>query len=164
MSIELLKSKKEFRQKIAGLMNDDIQQDDNSIKQKCIDFISLLPVFFSDSLDRKTLWDRISNGIYTASTKCDNDFEIFLNFILEYIKAEGSKVASNEEFNNFLLFISKQLDEWKIKFISICQNKYYLLTAYARKKWEDRKKEKKKLSNNLESIDFFDEIDKINEG
>jgi hypothetical protein len=143
MSIQLLKSEKEFRQKIAGLINDEIQQDDESIKQKCIDFISLLPLFFSDSLDRKTLWDRTSNGIYTASSKCNNDFEIFINFILEYIKAEGSKVASNKEFNNFLLYVDEQSNEWKIKFISICQNKYYLLTAYARKKWEDRKKKDK---------------------
>jgi hypothetical protein len=146
MSIVLLKSEKEFRQKIAGLFSIDngLDEDENVIRQICIDFISLLPIFFSDSLDRKTLWDRISNGIYTASTKCDNDFEIFLNFVLEYIKAEGNKVASNKEFNDFLFSINEKSDEWKIKFISLCQNKYYILTAYARKKWEDRKELNKK--------------------
>jgi len=125
-------------------MNEENEEVEEKIKNECIKFISLLPVFFSDSLDRKTLWDRISHGIYSASTKCDNDFESFLNFVLEYIKAEGNKVASNSEFSSFLSFVIEKSDGWKIKFITLCQNKYYILVAYARQKWEERKKEKKK--------------------
>jgi len=143
MSIILIKSQEEFRKKLAccfDTVSVTEEEKKEEIKEKCINFISFLPIVFSDDLDRKSLWDRISNGIYSATTKCDNDFEKFINFILEFIKADAARVASNNIFTDFLCEVSKQTDEWKIAFINYCQTKYFILVTYARQRWESMKK------------------------
>lgn len=150
MSIMLIKSKNELRQKLAGLFDTSYVSDvsvKENVREKCIQFISFLPVVFSDDLDRKTLWDRISNGIYSATTKCDNDFESFINFVLEYIKADSSKVAASNDFIEFLSYAAGQSIEWKMQFISLCQSKYFILVTYARQMWENKKMNKKETQN-----------------
>jgi len=147
MSIILIKNQGEFRKKLACCFDSVSitgEEKKEEIKEKCINFISFLPIVFSDDLERKTLWDRISNGIYSATTKCDNDFEKFINYVLEYIKADAAKVASNKEFSDFLTYTVKQSDEWKIAFINYCQTKYFIVVTYARQKWEEKKAEKGK--------------------
>lgn len=146
MSTILIKNQEEFRKKLACCFDSvSITEEEKKeeIKEECINFISFLPIVFSNDLDRKTLWDRISNGIYSATTKCDNDFEKFINYILEFIKADAAIVASNSIFTDFLCKAIKQSDEWKIAFINYCQTKYFILVTYARQRWEERKEKGK---------------------
>lgn len=110
------------------------------IKDDAIKFCSILPELFSDDFDRKTLWERIGNGIYSSVRKCGGDYESFINYVLEYIKADPGKVASCKRLNSFLSGISVKPKEWKDEFLNVFSKKHHIVLVYARDVWELNKK------------------------
>jgi len=109
--------------------------EERVIKDETIKFCSILPELFSDDFDRKTLWERIGNGIKSASKKCGGDYEEFVNLVLEFIKADPGKVASCHGLSVFLEGMEMKSKEWKDMFLYILDKKYNIILVYSRNRW-----------------------------
>ena len=109
------------------------------IKDEAIKFCSTLPELFSDDFDRKTLWERIGNGIVSASKKCGGDYEEFVNLILEFIKADPGKVAASHGLSMFLEGMEIKSKEWKAQFLKLMETKYNIILVYSRTRWNMNK-------------------------
>jgi len=94
---------------------------------------------FSDDLDRKTLWERIGNGMMTSIAKSGGDFETFVNCCIEYIKAEPGKVAANENLESWLGMALSRPKEWKNQFMRTIEKKNFLVLLKARARWNENK-------------------------
>ena len=130
--------------------------EEKVIKAEAIKFSSILPKLFSDDFDRKTLWERIGNGIFSSVKKCGGDYEEFINLCLEYIKADPGKVASCKELELFLDEMNTRPQEWKDGFLFIMEKKYNIILVYARAEWNSNKKKYagEKISEELSKEDF----------
>jgi hypothetical protein len=128
----------EFRQKLAGLVDPARILPDMEltvIKDEAIKLCLILAEVFSDSLDRKTLWERIGNGLAVCSVKCGGDWELLLQGLLDYVKADPGKVAANKKIENFIKFTSLRPKEWKDQLIRVCETKRMFLVVQAREEW-----------------------------
>lgn len=153
-------SAEEFRKKLVGIVDKSKTiplEEDNKIKQAAIQFCSLLPELFSEDFDRKTLWTRIGNGIISGIKKCGGDYEIFINLVLEFIKADPGKTAENKKLEIFLHTIIDKSTEWKTQFLRIVEKKYNIILVYAKNKWDSEKYKSKKNKNKDETL-FKEEI------
>lgn len=95
---------------------------------------------FGDDLDRKTLWERIDNGIVISAAKCGGDWEKFVNEILVYIKADPGKVAANKNLSNWIDSMVCKPNEWHEQFVRECETKHMFITVKARMLWNSQKK------------------------
>lgn len=141
MSIKEL-SAEQFRQKLAGHIDPLKQMDEmevSAMKDETVRFVSILPELFGDDLDRKTLWERIGNGLKAAIAKSGGDFEAFVNNALEYIKAEPGKVAANEHIEMFIGMALSRPKEWKEQFMRTIEKKNFLILVKARARWNENK-------------------------
>jgi hypothetical protein len=132
-----------FRQRLAGLVDPSRkmpEMEEKVVRDEAIKFCSTLPKLFSDDFDRKTLWERIGNGIVSAVKKCSGDYEEFVNLALEFIKAEPGKVASCEELGLFLNSMELKPPEWKKQFLYLMEKKHNIVLVYARQHWNAQKK------------------------
>jgi hypothetical protein len=105
------------------------------IKDEAVKLCCILAEVFSDDLDRKTLWERIGNGLAVCSVKCGGDWELLLEGLLEYVKADPGKVAANEKISNWHDFMSLRPQEWKDQFIRVCETKRMIIVTMARQSW-----------------------------
>jgi len=94
---------------------------------------------FGEDLDRKTLWERIGNGLVVASAKCGGDWELFVNEILKYIKAEPGKVAANKRLSSFIDTMIVRPKVWHEQFVRECSTKHMFICVKARVLWNGRK-------------------------
>ena len=131
----------EFRLKLACLTDPSIKSDGvkESLINEAVDFVSELPIFYSDDLDRKALWDRIGNGLLAASQKCNGDVELFVNQVLVYIKADAAKVAASDRLANMIYMLSARDKVWKETFLRQFQEYHYLIIVKSRIAWNSRK-------------------------
>jgi len=104
-----------------------------------VSFVSILPEIFSEDFDRKTLWERIGNGLTVSLAKAGGDFDLFINFCFEYLKADSGKVAANENINAFINSAMSRPVEWKNQFLSTIEKKHYLIVVKARARWNENK-------------------------
>lgn len=139
-SIELM-SAEEFRLKLAGLTDPSIISEGvkENLLNEAVDFVSELPVFYSDDLDRKALWERIGNGLLVAVHKCNGDVELFVNQLLIYIKADTVKVAASDKLSNLIYTFSTRDKAWKESFLNVFNNYHYLVIVKSRMAWNNRK-------------------------
>ena len=103
------------------------------MKDETVRFVSILPELFGDDLDRKTLWERIGNGLKSAIAKSGGDFEVFINNTLEYIRAEHGKVAANEHIEMFINMALTRPKEWKEQFMRTIEKKIFMILVKARR-------------------------------
>jgi hypothetical protein len=118
------------------------------IKDQAIKFCSTLAEVYGDDLDRKQMWERIANGLVVASAKCGGDWELFVNEMLKFIKAEPGKVAANKGISNFIETMLVRPQSWKDQFIRECESKHMFICVKARLLWNEIKK-KPQESNEL---------------
>ena len=165
MSIEVLSAEK-FRQKLAGLVDirkilPDEQIDE--IKSEAVKFCAILAEVFGDDLDRKTLWERIGNGLVVCAAKSAGDWELFLNEMFKFIKADPGKVAANKSLSVFIEKMILKNKEYKEQFIRECETKHMFICVKARLFWNANKnKPKEVFTNGILSDDGF--VDDIPEG
>ena len=141
MSIQLL-SAELFRQKLAGLVDPDQaipEQDREGVKEIAVRFVSILASLFGDSLDRKTLWERIGNGIVVCCAKCGGDWETFVNQILEYIKADGGRVASSKNLEAIIKELLEKPQSYREAWLRVLEAKHFLIIVKARALWNSQK-------------------------
>lgn len=113
--------------------------EEKVVKDEAIKFCSILPELFSDDFDRKTLWDRIGNGIKSASKKCGGDYEEFVNLVLEFIKSDPGKTAACERLSFFLSGMESKGKIWEKEFLRIMDKKHNIVLVYARNLWNSKK-------------------------
>jgi len=131
----------EFREKIAGLENSLKKMDafeEKGLNEEIIRFLIILPEVFGDSLDRKTLWERIGNGLISSLAKAGDNFELFINYCLEYIKAGSGRTAANEKLSLFLESSLIRPAIWQLQFLKTIEKKHYILIVKARLEWNRR--------------------------
>jgi len=109
------------------------------IKDEAVKLCLILAELFSDDLDRKTLWERIGNGLSACAAKCGGDWELLVEGLLEFVKADPGKVAANPKIELWTATMSMRPKEWKDQFIRICESKRMLLVVMARKQWNLQK-------------------------
>lgn len=142
-------SAEEFRKKEAFLINPLKQVSEfelKGIEDEIVHFFSILPEVFGDDLDRLTLWDRISNGVLPSLSKSGDDFGVFINGMLEYIKASASKVAVNDNIVYFIQSAETKPKEWTEMFMEQCSKRLFLIIVKARIMWNQKKELQKKES------------------
>jgi len=131
----------EFRLKLACLSDPSVKSEivRHSLIEEAVDFVSELPKFYSDELDRMKLWDRIGNGLLAAASKADGNCELFVNSVLSYIKASLTSVAASERLASFITNFEKRDSTWKRDFICQFQEYHYLIIVKARAAWQAKK-------------------------
>lgn len=133
-------SAEEFRRKLAGLESTERNSDaENQEMMKLgIDLVIVLRNVFGDSLDRKTLWHRIGNGISVAAHKCAGSAEKFIAETLDYVKADESAVVVNDKLKAVHKTVKGQSKDWQMSFIRTCLTYKNLLMLEAREIATDR--------------------------
>lgn len=111
----------------------------HSLIEEAVDFVSELPRFYSDELERTALWDRIGNGLLAAASKADGNCELFVNSTLAYIKASPTSVAASDLLAAFITNFENRDMEWKRSFIHQFQEYHYLIIVKARAAWQTKK-------------------------
>jgi hypothetical protein len=129
-----------------SLVSGSNYSDDVFVDEACR-FISELPLIFSDQLDRMTMWDRIGNGIETSISKSGGNFRLFVNYIIDYIKADYSKFAAHSTLNNIINAYELREKEWQRMFIDNMKKFSFLIIAKSRQMWNN-----KKLKTKVEEI------------
>jgi len=141
-------SAESFRRKLAGLealetkfSNEEVEK----MKILGVELVKALRNVFGSSLDRMSLWNRISNGLSIAAAKSQGKVDKFFVGLLDYVRAEAHIVASNES----LITISDKLlgmsPEQQRMFIRICAEYRMLLCLQAREDVEEYKNLLKQL-------------------
>lgn len=141
MEIELL-SAEGFRRRIAGLEDPSRKVDEFSllaVESDAVSLVSILPEVFGEELDRKTLWERIANGIATATAKSGGDVGLFLQEILAYIKADPGKVAANDRLALHMETLLSRPVEIRDQFLRSISAKSYIVVTKARALWNASK-------------------------
>lgn len=60
-------------------------------------FCAALPAVFGQELDRMTMWDKIASAIQSGYAKTvDGDIDLFVQHVMESIKADPSKAVACE--------------------------------------------------------------------
>lgn len=82
------------------------------------------------------MWERIGNGLSVGAKKSGGDVDIFVNHVLEYIKANSAMVASCEPLHFFLSEIEIEDEEFKRDFLRIIEQKKNVILVHARNQWK----------------------------
>lgn len=136
-TLEIL-SAETFRQKLAGLIDPNRQlppMEQEAVKDEAVKLVSILPTLFSADFDRKTLWERIGNGLIASVKKCGGEWDLFVNLILEYIKAEPGQTAASKEIAGFFDTMENRPKEWHEQFLHYIETRHFLVVAKARMVW-----------------------------
>lgn len=127
-----------FRQQLAGLQSTDAAEfDGEAFKRLGVQLGVVMAQLFGDSLDRLTLWQRISDGIRSSAAKVgDADTDHFLSLCLDFIKSEDSKVAANENFLALIQELNSQDEGFRRQWIRYLSSRVYAVVTHARAQWE----------------------------
>jgi hypothetical protein len=115
--------------------------EQEAVKSEAINFVSILPTLFSNDFDRKTLWERIGNGLIASAKKCGNEWDLFVNLMLEYIKADPGQVAASERISGFIETMALRPKEWHEQFLRYIESRHFLVVSKARLVWNLNKKQ-----------------------
>ncbi len=89
----------ELRQRLACLIDPAeavTVTDKEYFRLTSIEFCSVLPIVFGESLDRMTMWDRIAGAIQAGYAKTvSGDMDLFCQCVFEHVKAGPMRVAAN---------------------------------------------------------------------
>ena len=128
-------SAERFRQKLAGLESPETRFSDAELevlKAGGVKFILALREVFGSSLDRKTIWERISNGMTIAAAKSGGKGDKFFVEMIEYVKADANAVVGNAQMIQAAADIMRMSPETQRQFIRACVEYRMLLCLQAR--------------------------------
>jgi hypothetical protein len=114
--------------------------DNQVIRDQVIKLCLVCAKLFGADLDRKTLWERIGNGLDVCSAKCGGDIELLINYMLEYVKADPGESAACKELSHLIVDLYGKPEAWITQFIATCAKKRMVILVKAREEWESRKK------------------------
>jgi len=128
-------SAEQFRQKLASLEAPEKKFNEDELemlKTVAVEMIKAMRDVFGGSLDRKTVWERISNGIPIAAAKSGGKGDKFLAALLDYVKAEANFVVSSDGMKRVLETVVRMTPETQRQFIRTCVEYRMLLCLEAR--------------------------------
>lgn len=137
----------EFRRRVAGLIDPNRKPtgaaETASIKEESVQLCLTLCELFGESLDRKTLWDRIGSALSTAACKCDDgDSDRFASLCLDHVKADNAEAARHEQFGAWVVTMAARDEAYRQALVRYCGTKTAIVLVHARAAWEQRKKTK----------------------
>jgi hypothetical protein len=147
-----------FRRKIAGLAcsDDATQYDSAQFRAAAVDLARILCRLFGESLDRITLWDRISTALGSACSRYPNgEGEAFLSAALDHVKADPGATTREPMVAMWLTSIDAQPDAWRRQFVTYIGTRLYAVLVHARNAWEESKEAKRKPEPVSVSQDLF---------
>lgn len=140
---------------IADFSGDTIAKNnysDDVFIDEAIRLISEVPRFFSDQLDRMTMWDRIGNGIGSSVSKSDGDFRLFINYLVDYVKADFSKFACSDTIQSIISTFELRDKSWQRLFVENCQKYSFLIIAKSRQSWQNKNHKEKNVGDLTEFV------------
>ena len=138
-------SAERFRQRLAGLETPESRFTDEEteyMKKIGVSLIEALREVFGKDLDRKTLWERISAGIYVSAAKSGNKADAFVAALLEYVRAGANQVVGSELLANVTEILVSMTKETQKQFIGVMVKYRMLLCLQARENVQAQKEEK----------------------
>lgn len=130
----------EVRQHLAGMIDPSeavTTTTRETLRLLAIEFCACLPAVFGDSLDRMTLWDRIASGIQSGYAKTvSGDLELFVQHVLEHIKADASRVVANERMCDIQERLYGLEAEERQHWLTYLQTHLVPTLVFARKEWK----------------------------
>lgn len=75
----------------------------------------------------------------------ETDIDDFINYCLNSIQADHSKVAASQELSSVLMTIEHRPPEWKKEFMRYIKAKHFIIVVHARNRWERYKKKEIEL-------------------
>ena len=136
-------SAEQFRQRLAGLEAPEHKfaiADIEMMKGDGVLLIKALRQVFGSSLDRMTLWQRISDGIPVSAAKSRGKVDKFIASMLDYIKAEANHVVGSEALGGVFSTLCLYSPEGQRQFIRTCVEYRMLLCLQARDGVETERK------------------------
>lgn len=136
----------EFRRRVAGFIDPNRKTgaaEEASVKEEAKQLCLALCELFGESLERMTLWDRISTALLTAAAKCDDgDTDRFASLCLEHVKADHAAAARHEGFAAWVTTLAARDDAYRQAFVRHCGQKAAIVLVHSRYAWEERKRTK----------------------
>lgn len=134
----------EFRRRVAGLVDPNRKPtgaaESASVKDEAVLLCLAMCDLFGDTLDRKTLWDKIPAALRTAAAKCDDgDTDRFAALCLETIKADDGCAARHPGLTNWLLSMASRDGAYRQAFVQHCGGKAAIVAVHGRAAWERTK-------------------------
>jgi len=131
-----------FRRRVADLAGSDdaLQYDAAQFRAAAVDLSLALCRLFGESLDRITLWDRISTALGTACSKVPNgEPEALLSAALDHVKADHGAASRDPGVAKWLASVALQPDAWRRQFVTYVATRLYAVLVHARNAWEESK-------------------------
>ena len=128
-------SAEQFRQKLAGLESPEKKFTEGEMyemQQMGAKLVMALRDVFGHTLDRTTLWVRISNGMPIAASKSGGKGDKFIAALLDYMKAEANTVVTSDLLKEVNAKVLALTPEAQRQFIRICVEYRMLLCLEAR--------------------------------
>lgn len=132
MSISRI-SAEEFRRRLAGLESPERKFDEyelQAIKLEGVQFVLALREVYGQTLDRKKIWERITNGLPVAAAKSMGRIDKFIAEMLAYVHADANAVVGNPALKKIVDEINCKTKEHQRQFIRFCVE-YRMLIALA---------------------------------
>lgn len=129
-----------FRRKLAGLSDPSRPggiAEPAEIRETAHRLCSILASLFGESLDRKTLWDRIGSALKTSVAKVDDgDLERFVSLCLEHVQADVGEAGRSEALERELSTYETRPAEWRTAFLAYVAANHYPVVVFGRRRWE----------------------------
>jgi CO dehydrogenase/acetyl-CoA synthase gamma subunit (corrinoid Fe-S protein) len=141
MSISQI-SAKEFRIRLAALENPEqkfAEDDLQKIKIQSVQFILVLREVYGEVLDRKKVWERITNGLPVAAAKSMGKIDKFIADMLAYVHANANAVVGNDTLKALVDELKYESKEYQRLFIRYCVEYRMLIALAAREDVENLK-------------------------
>lgn len=138
-------STEEARRLLAGLIDPERPSGGDAesleVKEAAVRFGSILAKLFGESLDRVTLWERISSAIEAACSKVDDgDLDRFAHLCLEHVLADAGRAAACDALTATLETFAARPVEWRQAYVRYCRTHRIALVVHVRRRWELVKK------------------------
>ena len=128
-------SAEQFRQRLAGLASPEkrfTEDELEDMKGIAVRMVRALRDVFGASLDRKTVWERIANGITVAAAKSGGKTDKYLAEMLAYVKAEANQVVGSDALKAVKDTLETLTADQQRQFIRVCVEYRMLLCLEAR--------------------------------
>lgn len=112
-------------------------------KVAAVDLCLCLCELFGETLDRKTLWEKIGSALRTAAAKSDDgDTDRFMSLCLEHVRAEDGAASRCQRLADVLRRLISVPLAWRQSWVRYVASRVPAILAHSRAAWEIVKAER----------------------
>lgn len=130
-----------MRQRLASLIDpqaEKLEWHAEFAKGLAIQFCAALPAVFGESLDRMTMWDKIASAIQSGYAKTvDGDLDLFVQHVLESIKADPAKAVACESLTDAIDDLQRLPEQERQDWLQYLVTHLIPVLVYARRDHKD---------------------------